>query len=188
MLGSSVTRLSRSALQYEIPGIVVDASNGRSWRIRGNGGGTTLWQAYLSHRSQLRPGDWLVVENERGDVTVAENKIYIDQLVADLPEGVCLGWILPHVYYDTQGPSATAQTHQWNVDMTALLRKEVPRVACHALVDWNAVVDDATASTPGLSPLQQAAGAPLLYDGRHPTELGQWVYGATISQALAPRS
>ena len=184
MIGSSVTRLSDVALESTIPNLVVDAANGRGWGHRSSDGGPDLWQTYLNHRAELRAGDWLIFENERADVSIAVNRTYIDRLKASLPAGVCIGWVLPHVYYATQGATQTALTKQWNTEMTALVKSEFDSYPCHAYADWDSVVVQATAQATNLSAADVKAWEPLCYDGRHPTVLGTLAYANVIALAL----
>ena len=184
VIGASVTGLAHWALDRRIPKVTVDAVGGRSWLILGTDHKNTLWQAYQQYRPTLHAGDWLIIENERVDVTIATNRTYISKLIASLPKGVCLGWVLPHVYYATQGPALTAQAHVWNMKMADLIRAELGPMKCHAYVPWDAVVNSYTARTKGLTAAEKRVGAPLLYDGRHLTHLGQVVYANTIANVI----
>jgi hypothetical protein len=124
------------------------------------------------------------MENERADVSIATNRTYIEKMKSTLPAGTCLAWVVPHVYYVSQGAAATAVTRQWNQQMAALLKAELAPMKCHALVPWNSVVDAYTAKTSGLTAAQKKAAEPLLYDGRHPTQLGRIVLADTVARAL----
>ena len=188
VIGASVTRLSVGDIRKAIPGVSVDAADGRSWTLPGRVGSLPLWDAYHSRRSQLRPGSWLVIENERADVTVQQNRMWIEKLIADLPKGVCLSWVVPHVYYSTQGPAATRMTRQWNDAMALLLHAELAKVPCHSFVEWDSIVREWTATTKGLTAAQIRVGQPLLYDGRHPTKLGAKWYAAAIAAAVRPEA
>src|SRR5262249_43407870 len=145
IIGASITRLSTPGLRAYVPGITVDALDGRSWEIPPSHGGPTLWEAYQHDVQFLHAGDWLIMENGNGSVPmaaagarpmtatdvrmdVATNTDYVDKLIASLPPGICLAWVLPHVYYGAQTPLMV----QWNADMATLLNDRVPKVACHA--------------------------------------------------------
>ncbi len=184
MIGTSVTRKAKQFVQADIPYITVDALDGRAWEIPGRPNGTTEWQAFLQYQPQLRPRDWLVMEASRGDISVAMNRTYMDKLIAALPDGVCLAWVIPHVYYSTQTDAQTAAMHTWNTDMAALIRQELAGVPCHAFIEWDSVVTQITQLTPGLTTDQLREWQPLLYDGRHPTAYGGEIYGSTIAVTI----
>jgi hypothetical protein len=181
VIGSSVTQLIARELHRQIPGVVVDARGGRSWTIRSTGDGPTLWQAYLARRATMRAGDWLVMETTRGDIPVDVNRTCIENVKATLPPGACLAWVIPHGYY---GPP-TAAMRTWNAQTGALIRSELATYPCHAVIDWDSLVKAYQARATGLTATQRALGAPLVYDGRHPTALGASVLAAAIKQATA---
>jgi hypothetical protein len=181
VIGASVTQLIARELRSQIPGIVVDARGGRSWAIRSTGDGPTLWQAYLAHRASMRAGDWLVMETTRGDIPLAMSRTCIESVKATLPRGACLAWVIPHGYYGVQ----TAAMRKWNAETGALIRSELGTYPCHAVIDWDSLVNAYQARATGLTAAQRALGAPLVYDGRHPTALGASVLAAAIKQATA---
>jgi hypothetical protein len=185
IIGASITRLSTPGLRANVPGITIDALDGRSWEIVPSHGGPTLWEAYQHDVQFLHAGDWLIMENGYGTVPVAApgtqpmtvtavrldvatNTEYVDKLIASLPAGICLAWVLPHVYY---GPQTPVQV-QWNADLAALLQDRVPKVACHALIPWDRLVNDwarIRLSQGMVTAAMAGVGEPLVYDGRHPT-------------------
>ncbi len=183
VIGASVTQLISRELRRQIPGVVIDARGGRSWAIRSTGDGPTLWQAYLARRASMRAGDWLVMETTRGDIPVAVNRTCIERVKETLPRGACLAWVVPHGYYGVQ----TAAMQTWNAETGALIRSQLATFPCHAVIDWDSLVKAYQARATGLTAAQKALGAPLLYDGRHPTALGASVLAAAIRQATATR-
>lgn len=184
MLGDSITRKAKAGVQYFNRNMTVDALDGRSWEIPGRPNGTTMWQAFQQYLPGLRPHDWLVMETSRGDISVDTNKKYMDRLVAALPAHVCLAWVLPHTYYDTQDAAHTAAMKTWNTQMAALIQDELAKVRCHAVIDWSSVVETFTAQTPHQTAAQIKAYEPVCYDGRHPTPFGARIYGSLIASTL----
>jgi hypothetical protein len=187
MIGTSITRKAKPQLFASIPHLTLDALDGRAWEIPGRPNGTTTWGAFVQHLPELRPKDWLIMETGRGDIPIAMNRTYMDKVVAALPTGVCLAWILPHTYYSTQNAEYTAKMATWNADMAALINSELSGVPCHAAVPWDSVVTFETQmadSATGLTADQLKAWEPCLYDGRHPTTFGAGVYATTIAVAL----
>jgi hypothetical protein len=191
MIGTSITRKAKAAILSTISRITVDALDGRAWEIPGRPNGTTTWQAFQQHLPELRPHDWLIMETGRGDIPVDMNRKYMDRVVASIPPEVCLAWIIPHTYYDTQNDAQTAKMAQWNADMAALITSELAKVKCHAAVQWDSVVKVETQlaeQTQGLTPAQVKAWEPLLYDGRHPTEFGGLVYASSIASVVRAKA
>jgi hypothetical protein len=183
VIGASVTQLISRELHRQIPGVVVDARGGRSWGIRSTGDGPTLWQAYLARRASMRAGDWLVMETTRGDIPVAVSRTCIERVKATLPRGACLAWVIPHAYYGVQ----TAAMRTWNTETGALIKSQLATYPCHAVIDWDSLVTVYQARATRLTAEQKALGAPLLYDGRHPTALGASVLADAIRRATATR-
>ena len=187
MIGTSITRKAKSAILATIPRVTVDALDGRSWEIHGNPNGTTMWQAFVQHLPDLRARDWLIMETGRGDISVDANRKYMDKVVAAMPAGVCLAWIMPHTYFSTQDAVWTAKMAKWNADMGALITSELAKVKCHVAVQWDSIVKQETnmaEQSQGLTPAQVKAWEPLLYDGRHPTAFGGRVYASSIALAM----
>jgi len=184
MIGASVTRVSAKYLRMRVPGIRIDAVDARSWDVPGARGGTTLWQAFVSDSAGLGCGDWLIVENSRVDVPVAMNQQYTERLLAWLPADVCVEWIIPHDYFDSQGTDATQVTAAWNAEMALMIHSALSDRPCHAFVEWDTIVSDATFRTPNLTPLQRAQWQPLLYDGRHPTPAGRQDLARSVAGAM----
>jgi hypothetical protein len=187
MIGTSITRKAKDAIVATIPRVTVDALDGRSWEIHGNPNGTTTWQAFVQHLPDLRPRDWLIMETGRGDISVDSNRKYMDKVVAAMPAGVCLAWIMPHTYFSTQDAVWTAKMAKWNADMGALIGSELAKVKCHAAVQWDSIVKQEThmaEQSQGLTAAQVKAWEPLLYDGRHPTAFGGRVYASSIALAM----
>ena len=131
----------------------------------------------------MRAGDWLVMETARGDIPVAVTRTCIKSVKATLPRGACLAWVIPHEYYGMQ----TAPMRTWNAETGALIRSQLATYPCHAVIEWDSLVNAYQARATGLTAAQRALGAPLLYDGRHPTALGASVLAAAIRRATATR-
>lgn len=184
LLGTSITRVAADEITEAIPGIVFDAANGRGWRQIPSGGGTTLWQAYLQHRSSLQSGDWLVMEASLGGVPAGKYAFYTRLTMNTLPRGVCLAWVIPHNYYPGQDAATAERTRVQNDAVSAIIRSALAKYPCHALVEWDQLVTKATASTPNLTPAQREQWQPLCYDGRHPSATGQIVLATAILEAI----
>ena len=177
LLGASVTRLANSATDtkdrptWHIPYAVVDAHDGRGLTVPATDGSPNLYDTFLSYigpPSGLRPGDWVVFDWTLGTEPVATAAPVVDLIVARCQlEGYRLGWVIPRVMYQTAPLDPVQQ--QWNADARAMLEAKVPAVPVSALVDWPRLVETWTLISPSLPQAQKDLGAPLLYDGRHPT-------------------
>jgi len=178
VVGASVTRLAARAVRSElgVDNVEVEAVDGRSWTRPDMKGGPTLWQAFANNFKQLHAGDWAVIEMGAGWETVDTNRDYLREVIRVLPDDVCLAVIQPHTYYEAE----TVEMQAWNRAMNLMQREEIAAQPCHVQVWWSSKVRQWTANTPNLTAEAAALGAPLLYDGRHPTPAGQLEYARLI--------
>lgn len=184
LVGTSITRVASDEIKRAIPGIMMDAANGRGWQQPPSGGGTTLWQAFLQDKNFVGSGDWLVFDTSLGGVPLTKFATYLANTVNRMPAGACVAWIIPHNFYPNQTDAAALSTAQANAGVAALIRQALAPYPCHALVEWDRLVSSATLHTPDLTPQQAKAWLPLCYDGRHPSTTGQMVLAAAILQAI----
>jgi hypothetical protein len=194
IIGASVTRLSAVELRRQIPGIVVDAKDGRSLWHKGGYGEPTIMEAFRARLPYLHAGDWIILETLHGAVPwddpipadspwqvgvgydpTQTNRRAWTEVVRLLPDGVCLGAVLPETNY---GPRTDA-TKLWNDETARVITDVVSTQPCHGLADWQGRVREySDIATDGL-------GLPLMYDGRHPTTMtGTWQYAQAIYWAM----
>lgn len=190
IIGASVTRLSGDDLREDFgPTLQLEAVDGRAFVFPDVDGGPTIWGVFMTNYQRLQPGDWLVIEMAHGGVDVDTNRAYLEDVVARLDDGVCLAVVAPHTYYgdlDSVSPGPGWPMMQWNADMRAMQEEVIAGQPCHALVDWDAMVDQAVDQATDLSIDERMYGRPMLYDGRHPTTYGARAYAMAIYQATHP--
>lgn len=185
LIGTSISLLASGAVAAGIPGIKIDAKNGRGWVNAPSGGGTNLVQAFEQDKGLVGPGGWIILDTSLGGVPTDVYRQYVRQIADSTPAGVCLAWVIPHVFYNQQDDAQTIVTAQANAADAAWIRSELANFPCHAFVEWDSSVTTATAHAPNLTAEQQKSFQPLCYDGRHPTALGARVFTARIRQAMA---
>ena len=185
LIGTSVTYVAANQIRQAIPGIKLDTKNGRGWVNAPSGGGTNLMQAFMADRAWVHTGDWIIVDTSLGGVPADDYATYMQQVIAKMPHGSCLAWVIPHVYFATQDDAHTAVTRSANEVLKAMIRTALATYPCHAFVEWDASVTTATTRTPGLTAAEVKDWQPLCYDGRHPTATGALVMAARMRQAIA---
>ena len=184
MIGASVTYVARSDIQAALPGLYLDARNGRGWANPPSGGGTNVWQAFVADAKYVKPGGWIIIEAGLGGVNPDVFDWYVKRVVAAMPRNVCLAWVMPHTYFAGQTSEQTALRQKWNADVQAFIRTDLAAVRCHSFVEWDAAVVTATQRTPHLTTTQIDQSQPLCYDGRHPTATGSLVLAELLQQGV----
>lgn len=172
IVGASVTRLSAADLRRHVPGIVVSAYDGRSMIHRGYYGAPTIMDQIRAWLPTLKDSDWLIVEAAHGAVEPEVNRRYMVEVTRLVPNDVCLAWVIPSTRYlpPGVGPPTDWDYEWWNAATAEVIREEIKRQPCHAVVDWGTKV----AQVPS-----------LVYDGRHPrSPAGTWWYAHLVHMAV----
>lgn len=190
VIGASVTRLAGDDLRgYFGDTMQLEAVDGRSFVFPDNKGGPSIWGVFMADYQSLRAGDWLVLELAHGGVEVDVNRRYLQAVVARLDDSVCLAVVAPHTYYgdlNSVAPGPGWSMQQWNAEMRVMEVQVTAAQPCRRIVEWDRVVNIVDTEQPAMDWQTKALGAPVLYDGRHPTDFGGHLYALAMYRATHP--
>lgn len=135
---------------------MIDVEGGRQLHTKGNEGRWSAEEACELLIPMVAPGGYFVFQDNGANVTQAQWRSFLQEVVDQIPVDVCLIGVLP-IWVTPATPSVIADT-------AAKANIMVQEFGKHTIFDW-------------IRWNQQVAANPaLVYDGQHPTQAGrEWL-------------
>ncbi len=161
IVGDSIADMTRAEFSQAMPLSLTDASPGRGAYNGGWGGQPRTGLEAIKHNIQfVDDGGWMIVElgSNNMDWAYGAKTTFVAQVVAAVPDDICLGWVVPYSdYYGTDFRWAEA------------IYQEIQAQPCWDVIRWDLAVQ---------------FDPSLTYDWVHPSQKGKEVLAFLIEQTV----